>query len=115
MNSKDKIIKVLAYDGKVSIICARTTNLVEEARKIHDLTPTTTAVLGRVLTMAVIMGSELKSEKDNITIQIDGRGPVGKIVVVSNNESKVKGYMQNPLIELPLNNIGKIDVGGAVG
>lgn len=115
MNSKDKIIKVLAYDGKVSIICARTTNLVEEARKIHDLTPTTTAVLGRVLTMAAIMGSELKSEKDNITIQIDGRGPVGKIVVVSNNESKVKGYMQNPLIELPLNNIGKIDVGGAVG
>lgn len=115
MKDKDKIIKVLAYDGKVSIICAKTTNLVEEARKIHDLTPTTTAVLGRVLTMASIMGSELKNDDDNITIQIDGKGPVGKIVVVTNSLSKVKGYMQNPLIELPLNNLGKIDVGGAVG
>ena len=115
MKENDKIIKVLAYDGKVSIICAKTTNLVEEARKIHDLTPTTTAVLGRVLTMASIMGSELKNKEDNITIQIDGKGPVGKIVVVSNNNAKVKGYMQNPLVELPLNNLGKIDVGGAVG
>ena len=115
MKDKDRIIKVLAYDGKVSIICAKTTNLVEEARKIHDLTPTTTAALGRVLTMASIMGSELKNDDDNITIQIDGKGPVGKIVVVTNSLSKVKGYMQNPLIELPLNNLGKIDVGGAVG
>lgn len=115
MKENDKIIKVLAYDGKVSIICAKTTNLVEEARKIHDLTPTTTAVLGRVLTMASIMGSELKNKEDNITIQIDGKGPVGKIVVISNNNAKVKGYMQNPLVELPLNNLGKIDVGGAVG
>lgn len=115
MENKDKIIKFLAYDGKVSITCANTTVLVEKARKIHDLTPTTTAVLGRVLTMASIMGSDLKSSDDSITIQIDGKGEVGKIVVVANYFSKVKGYMQNPLVELPLNDKGKIDVGGAVG
>ena len=115
MENKDKIIKFLAYDGKVSITCANTTVLVEKARKIHDLTPTTTAVLGRVLTMASIMGLDLKSSDDSITIQIDGKGEVGKIVVVANYFSKVKGYMQNPLVELPLNDKGKIDVGGAVG
>lgn len=115
MENRDNIIKFLAYDGKVSIICAKTSNLVEESRKIHDLTPTTTAVLGRVLTMASIMGSELKSNDDSITIQIDGKGPVGKIVAVANCFPKVKGYMQNPLVELPLSSNGKIDVGGAVG
>ena len=115
MNNDDKIIKFLAYDGKVSITCAHTSYLVEEARKIHDLTPTTTAVLGRVLTMAAIMGSDLKSNSDSITIQISGNGPAGKIVVVTNNFPKVKGYMQNPKLELPTRADGKIDVGGAVG
>ena len=115
MENNDRIIKFLAYEGKVSITCANTTYLAEEARKIHDLTPTTTAIMGRVLTIASIMGADLKNLEDNITIQINGNGPVGKIVAVANCFPKVKAYIQNPLIELPLNSIGKIDVGGAVG
>ena len=68
----DKIIKLLAYDGKVSLICANTTELVEEARKIHDLSPVVTAGFGRVLTVASLMACDMKSVKDKLTIQIKG-------------------------------------------
>lgn len=113
---KDKIIKFLAYNGKVSVICSSTKNLVEKARNIHDLTPTTTAVMGRGLTVASMMAvSNIKEGNDKLTIQINGRGPVGQIVVVANNSPEVKAYMQDTKVELPLKENGKIDVGGAVG
>lgn len=112
---KDKIIKCLAYDGKVAVTCAITTNLVEEARKIHDLSPVTTAALGRIMTITSIMGSELKSENDKITIQIKGNGPVGQIVAVTNSKAEVKAYVQNPYVDIPLKENGKLDVGAAVG
>ena len=113
---KDKIIKFLAYNGKVSVICSSTKKLVEKARNIHDLTPTTTAVMGRVLTVASMMAvSNIKEGNDKLTIQINGRGPVGQIVVVANNSPEVKAYMQDTKVELPLKENGKIDVGGAVG
>ena len=113
---KDKIIKFLAYNGKVSVICSSSKNLVEKARNIHDLTPTTTAVMGRVLTVASMMAvSNIKEGNDKLTIQINGRGPVGQIVVVANNSPEVKAYMQDTKVELPLKENGKIDVGGAVG
>lgn len=115
MDNNDRIIKYMAYDGKVSITCADTTYLVEKSRQIHDLTPTTTAVMGRVLTITSIMGVDLKNLDESITVQINGNGPIGKIMAVSNCFPKVKGYIQNPLVELPLNQNGKIDVGGAVG
>lgn len=111
----DKIKKYLAYDGKVAISVIESTNLVEEARKIHDLTPTTTAVLGRLLTAAALMGAELKDEEDSITLQIKGDGPVGSLVAVTDQTPKVKAYIQNPHVELNLNEKGKIDVGEAVG
>lgn len=115
----DKIERYLAYDGKASIICANTTELIEEIRKIHDLTPTTTAAMGRFATICGIMGlTSIKENDDSITVQIKGSGPVGTIVGVvkrENNISKIKTYMQNPLVELPLKSNGKIDVGGAVG
>ena len=60
----DKIVKFLAYDGKVSVICAKTTNMVDDARKTHDLSPLATAALGRTITMAVIMGTEMKNKQD---------------------------------------------------
>lgn len=115
-----KIVKFLAYEGKVCVVCCDTTDLVENARKIHDLTPTTTAVLGRVLTIASMMGvTSIKEVGDKITIQINGKGPVGQIVAITNLEEQnkvvVKGYVQCKNVELPLNEIGKIDVGGAVG
>lgn len=115
MENKDRIIKFLAYDGKVNIVCANTSYLVEQARKTHDLSPVATAALGRTLTMASIMGINMKDTKDSLTIQVKGDGPLGSIVVVANNFPKVKGYVQNPLVDLPLNREGKLDVGGAVG
>ncbi len=111
----DKIIKFLAYDGRVSIICANTTKLVEKARITHDLSPVAVAALGRTLTIASIMASNMKNEQDKLTIQIKGNGPLGGIVVVANNFPKLKGYVQNPLVDIPLNANGKLDVGGAIG
>lgn len=115
----DRAIKGLAYEGKVSIVAAETTELVEQIRNLHDLTPTTTAALGRVATIAGMMGlTELKEQEDSLTIQINGNGPIGNIVaVVEREESKsfVKIYAQNPSVELPLASNGKIAVGQAVG
>jgi len=112
---KDKIIKLLAYNGKISVICADTTNLVEKARKTHDLSPLATATLGRMLTIVTIMGTEMKNIKDKLTVQIKGNGPIGMMVATTNNFPKIKGYVTNPQVDLPLNEFGKLDVGGAVG
>lgn len=115
MENQDRIKKYLALEGKVSISIIESTNLVEEARKIHDLTPTTTAALGRLITATALMGVELKNEQDSISVQIKGDGPIGSMVAVADRFPRVRAYMQNPHIELPLNEKGKIDVGGAVG
>lgn len=111
---QDKIVKFLAYEGRVALICANTTNLVEKARKTHDLSPLATAAFGRVLTMATLMGVELKGEKNKITLQIKGDGDIGQVVVTTDKYANVKGYVTNPHVDLPLNDIGKLDVGGAV-
>lgn len=111
----DKITKFLAYNGKISIVCSDTTQLVEEARKIHDLSPLATAAFGRLLTITTIMAQEMKNESDKITIQIKGNGEIGTMLTTANNFPKVKGYVANPYVDLPLNEFGKLDVGGAVG
>ena len=112
---KDKITRFLAYEGRISIMCADTTNLIEEARKIHDLSPLASAAFGRLITMASLMGVEMKDKDDSLTLQIKGNGPIGTMLVVSNNIPEVKGYIVNPHVDLPLNEFGKLDVGGAVG
>ena len=115
MENNDRIIKCLAYEGKVSIICADTTYLVEQARKIHDLSPVATAALGRTLTVSSIIAINMKDKDDRLTVQIKGDGPIGNIVVVANNFPKLKGYVGNNLLDLPLNENGKLNVGQAVG
>jgi molecular chaperone Hsp33 len=95
---KDQIIKFLAYNGKISVVCCSTTNLVEEARKLHDLSPLSTAAMGRVLTITALIGSEMKNKTDKLTIQIKGNGPIGKIVAVSDNIPNVKACITNPQI-----------------
>ena len=111
----DKIQKFLAYDGKIDITCVESTNLVEEARKIHDLSPLATAALGRCLTMASLMASGFKGKENSLTLQIKGNGPLGGITVTADGEQKVRGYVGNPQIDLPLKQNGKLDVGSAVG
>lgn len=112
---QDKIQKFLAYNGKISVICANTTSLVEKARKIHDLSPVAVAAFGRTLTITAIMANEMKNKNDKLTVQIKGDGPIGTMLVTANNFPKVKGYVGNPHIDLPLNEFGKLDVSGAVG
>lgn len=112
---QDKLTKFLAYNGKIAITCVQTTELVEKARKIHDLSPVVTAAFGRLLTMATMMGAEMKNSKDVLTIQLKADGPIGMMLVTANNFPMVKGYVSNPVVDLPLNEFGKLDVGGAVG
>ena len=112
---KDELKKYLAYNGKVRVECINSTNLVEEARKTHDLSPTVTAALGRLLTITEIFQSDLSEEDESITLQIKGDGPIGMLTAVGDGRGEVKGYVQNSKLELPLNKLGKLDVGGAVG
>lgn len=111
----DKIQKFLAYNGKINIICIETTELVEEARRVHDLSPVATAALGRCLTMVALMGAGLKSENDSITLQIKGNGPIGSIIVTSDGKLRTRGYTANPQVDVELREDGKLNVGKAVG
>lgn len=112
---KDKIITATAKDGMVRIIAGSTTNLVQEAREIHDCTPLAAATLGRMLTAGALIGSTLKSEKDVTTLKIAGGGDAEGVVVTSYAGGIVKGYIGNPYGDMPLNSKGKLDVGGYVG
>ena len=102
-------------DGAIRVICAVTTDIVNEAVRIHNTYPVATAALGRMLTAAAIMGATFKNESDTLTLQIKGDGPLGSVVAVSDAQSKVRGYVSNPYVDRPLNDKGKLDVGGAVG
>lgn len=111
----DKMIRGTAQNGEVRVIAAITTELVEEGMRIHKCTPTTAAALGRMLTGGVLMGALLKNQKDKLSLQINGGGAAGEIIVTANAEGEVKGYVANPNAELPLNSKGKLDVGGVIG
>ena len=111
----DKIQRFLAYNGKINITCVETTNVVEEARKLHDLSPVATAVLGRVLTMGALMASAFKDKDDSVTLQIRANGPIGGVTVTAEADGRVRGYVTNPQVEVPLRKDGKLNVGEAVG
>ncbi len=112
---EDYIIRATAGNGSIRAFAAISTNTVEKARQIHQTTPVASACLGRMLTACAIMGAMLKSEKDLITLQITGDGPLKGVLVTSDSKSNVKGYVVNPDADLPLKADGKLDVGGAVG
>lgn len=92
-----------------------TTDVVGEAERIHKTSAVITAALGRLLTAGSMMGNMLKGKDDSITLRVNGNGPAGSLIVVSDFNGDVRGYVQNPVVELPLNPKGKLDVGGAVG
>ena len=86
----DRVTKFLAHEGRVNVVCANTTELIEEIRNLHDLTPTTTATLGRFATISGMMGlTEIKEVDDKMTIQIKGNGPVGTIIAVVEREENI--------------------------
>ncbi len=111
----DKLVRGQSADGAIRVFAAVTTELSERARQIHKSMPVAAAALGRTLTVAAMMGAQLKNETDTVTLQFAGDGPLGKIVAVTDSSCKVRGYVENPLADLPLNKKGKIDVGGGVG
>lgn len=110
----DYLVKALAYEGFVRAYAVNATETVAEAQRRHDTWNTASAALGRTLVGGLMLGATLKGD-DRLTVKIEGDGPAGAIVVDSNGKGEVKGYIKNPHISLPLNEIGKIDVRGAVG
>ncbi len=111
----DYVIRVTAGQGSVRAFAARTTDLVAQAAKTHDLYPVASAALGRVLTAAGLMAVDMKSFNNVLSIIVKGSGPLGNIVSVARSDGTIKGYVGNPHVDLPLNQLGKLDVGGAVG
>ncbi|MBQ3122523.1 MAG: Hsp33 family molecular chaperone HslO [Firmicutes bacterium] len=101
--------------GSYRVYLAITTEMVEEARQIHNTTPLATAGLGRVLTGAGLMGLLLKGKRDKLTVQFKGDGPARQILATANADGTVKGYIANPDVDLPLTEAGKLDVGGSLG
>ena len=112
---KDTLVKALAHEGRIRIYVCTSTNLVQEARDLFDLWPTSCAALGRTLTMGAMMGSMLKSDHEKLTIQIKGDGPLKNILVDAYYNGRVRGCVGDPEVQLIYNDSGKLAVGLAVG
>lgn len=112
----DTLMRGSSAGSEIRVLTAITTELVNEAQRIHHTYPTATAALGRLLTGAALMGAAgLKNETDSMTIQIRGEGEIKNLVAVTDCQSRVRGYISNPYVDRPLNDKGKLDVGGAIG
>ncbi len=111
----DEIVRAVTADGfvKLSVITAR--GMVQRANEIHACTPTTAAALGRALCAASLMGDLLKEDDGTLTIRINGGGPIGSVIAVSDSGGNARGMVGDPSVDLPLRPDGKLDVGGAVG
>lgn len=110
-----KLVRCITSDGAVMATAVDSTDIVAEAERIHCTSAVVTAALGRLLTAASMMGNMLKSEGNSLTLRLSGNGPAGSVIAVSDWEGNVRGYAMNPVVELPLNAKGKLDVAGAVG
>jgi len=110
----DKLLRGTAADGTVRVMAAISTEIVKEAVRRHETSPTVSAALGRVLTGTLLLGSSLK-DFDRLTVKIESDGAVKGIVAEANAEGKVRGYVRNPHVELPPNGNGKFDVKGVIG
>lgn len=110
-----KLIRMITSDGAVMAIGIDSTDIVAEAERIHRTSAVMTAALGRLLTAGSMMGNMLKGKDDSVTLRMAGDGPAGSIIVVSDSVGDVRGYAMNPVVEIPLNKVGKLDVSGALG
>ncbi len=111
----DYIVRATAGNGSIRAFAATTRDLVQHAREIHHTSPVASAALGRMLTAAAMMGTMLKGDKDLLTLQVRGEGPLQGIVVTSDSKAQVKGYVFNPGVEVPDLIPGKLNVSGAIG
>ena len=111
----DYMIRATAADGQIRAFAATTKEMVETAKNAHNTSPIATAALGRLMTAAAMMGSDLKGEGELLTLRIEGDGPIGGLLVTADGKGYVKGYAFNPDVMLPPNAQGKLDVGGSLG
>ena len=112
---RDEIVRAITGDGYVKAVAVTGREIVERARLMHTLPPMATAALGRTLLGASMLGDMLKTDKGSVTLQIKGGGPLGTILAVSDHEGNVRGYVQNPNVDIIEKQEGKLDVGAAVG
>ena len=109
------VVRCITDDGCVFVLAADTTDISETSRQIHNTSKVCTAALGRALTGASFMGILLKGQDSSVTLRFNGGGPAGSVIAVADSDGNVRGYVMNPDVNLPLNEKGKLDVGGAVG
>ena len=106
---KDYIVRAIAADSQIRAFAAVTTETVETARQDHNTSPVATAALGRLLTAGTMMGVMMKGDKDILTLQVKGDGPIQGITVTADSKGRVKGYVGNPEVIIPANAKGKLD------
>ncbi len=111
----DYIVRATAANETVRAFAIRSTDLAAEAREIHRTLPVVTAALGRLLSAGAMMGSMMKGDRDKLTLQMKGDGPIGQMTVTVDSHGNVKGFPANPAVDIPRKYAGKLDVGGAVG
>ncbi|MCQ2558986.1 MAG: Hsp33 family molecular chaperone HslO [Oscillospiraceae bacterium] len=111
----DRIIRATAGEGYIKMAVIQAKEMVQRGCEIHACSPTASAALGRTLCAASLMGNMMKEENGTLTIRINGGGPAGSVVAVSDSQGYVRGYIENPAVDLPLRSDGKLNVGGAVG
>lgn len=111
----DLLVRAISRDGLIKVSAVSTRDLTERARQIHKTLPVATTALGRLLAAASMMGNALKEEAASLTLQIKGGGPLGTLLAVADHEGNVRGTVDNPAVDLPLREDGKLDVGSAVG
>jgi len=111
----DYLVRGTAAHDFVRAFAVTTTGVTEAARKAHDLSPVASAALGRTMAAALMMGADMKNDKDVLTLQFLCDGPIGGITATADSHGSVKGFVNNPAVLLPPNEFGKLDVGGAVG
>lgn len=106
---------MISVDGTLTVMAVDSTDIINRMEQIHQTSAVTSAALGRLLTAASMMGAVLKGKDHSITLRINGDGPAGSVIAVSDSSGNVRGYVSNPIVEIPLNEKGKLDVAGAVG